>query len=104
MDAQFTMLLDGDLASQVRGEGIHLASMAIASGVGIVLSILTWLLRRDLKRRDDDTDAMANGILELGKKMDANKERHGYEISDIKIAVAPLFPACKLPPPEYPSR
>ena len=47
---------------------------------------------------------MAAAIEALEGKVEANDRRHGYEISDIKIEVAPLFTKAGLEQPKYPSR
>ena len=103
-----TLLLDGDTASQVRSESIHLAFLAIAGGGSLVLSsftaVISWFVRNALKRSEADKAAIAGAVVELGKKVDANKDRHGYEIADTRIAVAPLFAKAGLDQPNYPSR
>ena len=104
MNAALVLLLDGDLASQARGETLHLAFLAFAGGAALVSGAVSWLLRRDLKRRDDDQATVQGDIKRVGDKVDANDRRHGYEIADIKIAVAPLFTKAGLDQPDYPSR
>lgn len=100
------MFFDGGngISDQLRNESLHLAFLAFAGGIGIVSSVLSWLLRRDIKRGDDDKKAMAADIVRVDGKVDANDRRHGYEISDIKVAVAPLFTKAGLEQPNYPSR
>lgn len=99
------MLLDtGDLAAQVRGEAIHLTFLAIVGGFNLVLIVVGFLLRRDLRRSDEDKEAMAAEIIRVDNKVDALDHRHGYEISDIRTAVAPLFSRVGIDQPVYPSR
>ena len=103
MHENLGMFLDG-LGDQVRDESIHLAFLAFVGGVGIVASILGWLLRRDIKRSDEDQKALATAIVGLEKKVDANKDRTGYEISDTRLAVERLFAKLGYDQPKYPSR
>jgi hypothetical protein len=103
-DAIFMLLDGGGVGDQLRSESVHLAFVAFVGGIGILSSILSWLLRRDLKRRDDDSAKTDFKIACLDEKLDNYDRRHGCEISDIKIAVAPLFVKAELPSPNYPTR
>ena len=98
------LIAPDDLAAQARGEFLHLAFLAVVGGVGVVSSVLGWLLRRDIKRGDADKAALASEIERVDGKVDALDRRHGYEISDTRIAVAPLFNAHGIDQPNYPSR
>ena len=104
MDAGFWLFIDASLGDDARREGLHLAFLAISAGCSLVMGVIGFLLRRDLQRSDEDREAMAAAIKALEEKVDSNKDRHGYEISDIRIAVAPLFTKAELDQPNYPSR
>ena len=103
MNAIFATVLDG-VGDQVRDEGIHLAFLAFVGGVGIVSGILTWLLRRDLKRRDDDAVKMDLKVTAIDETVAANDRRHGYELTDIKIVVCLLCQKVGLEQPKWTSR
>lgn len=93
-----------DLTGQLQGEALHLAFLAVVGGVSVVSSIIGVLLRRDIKRSDVEKAAMAAAIVKLDEKVDSHKERHGSEIADTRIAIAPLFTKVGLDQPNYPSR
>lgn len=97
MHDYFATLFDGSLADQARSESVHLAFLAIAGLCSLATAVISYLLRRDIKRSDEAT-------AKLEKTVDDLSRRHGYEISDIKIAVAPLFTKAGLEQPDYPSR
>lgn len=103
MNALPGMFLDG-VGNQVRDESIHLAFLAVMGGIGIFSSILTWLLRRDLKRRDDDAVKMDLKVCAIEEKVDTNDRRHGSEIGDLRLKIVPLFIKAGIEPPNYPSR
>jgi hypothetical protein len=98
------ILIDSDINSQLQGETLHLAFLAFAGGAALISGAVNWLLRRDLKRRDDDQKAVASGLVELGEKHDKLKDKHGSEISDTRLAVAVLYQNAGLQQPNYPSR
>lgn len=103
MNENLAMLLDG-LAEQVGSESLHLAFLAIIGGANIACGVVGWLLLRAIRRNDDDQKKMGCEIARVDGKVDANDRRHGYEISDLKIAVAPLFSKAGVEQPDYPTR
>lgn len=92
------------VGDQIRDEGIHLAFMAFVGGATCVSGIIGYLLRRDLKRRDEDRAKLALSVAVLDETVNKLDHRHGCEISDIKIAVAPLFTKAGIDQPNYPTR
>lgn len=106
---------DGSIGNQLQGESIHLAFLAVVGGVSCITGAIGVLLRRDLKRADLDKEAMANGIVELGKKLDAVedriresisdlKDKHGSEIQDTRTKINTLYIKLGHEEPDYPSR
>jgi hypothetical protein len=112
------MLLDS-AGDQVQSESIHLAFLAIVGGASIICSAvvgaISFLLRRDLKRSEDAKRAFEESVNKsfaelkfqhaaLDEELDKLDHRHGCEISDVKIAVAPLFTKAGIDQPNYPTR
>ena len=97
------LVLDG-VDDQFRNEIVHLAFLAVVGGIGIFSSVLTWLLRRDLKRRDDDACKMDLKVTAIEERVDSNDRRHGSELGDIRLKIVPLFIKAGIEPPNYPSR
>lgn len=103
MNEYLGMLLDAD-PPQWGTETLHLALLAFAGILSTASCVIGWFLRRDLKRNDDDKEKMVANIKEVGIAVDCLKDKHGSEISDTRIAIAPLFDRAGLQQPNYPSR
>jgi hypothetical protein len=103
VNAIFAAALDS-VSDQIRDEGIHLAFLAFVGGASCVSGLIGWLLRNDLKRRDEERAKILLSISVLDETLDKLDHRHGCEIGDIKIAVAPLFTKAGIDQPNYPTR
>lgn len=101
MNAYFGTIVDGLSDSDTV---LHIASIAVFTGASIVFAVLGFLMRRDINRADKDQEVMAASIVELGKKLDALKDKIGNEINDTRRAIDQLYYKAGLQPPEYPSR
>ena len=101
----FILQHGSELAPEAGGDIVlHIASVVVMAAMGIVVSVLGFLIRRDINRTDKDQAAMAAEILELRKTIEANDRRHGYEINDTRRPIDFLYSKAGIEPPEYPSR
>lgn len=96
--------MNESLATQLQGESVHLAFLAVVGVLTGVSTLINFLLRRELAHAEKEKDAMRADLDKLEAKYEELREKHGYEIQDSRLAVATLFNELKLQQPQYPSR
>jgi hypothetical protein len=87
-----------------QSDPIHFA-IDILLGVGtIAATLISVYVAYVLNRRETDREVLQNTAQRNEDRLNNLERRHGSEIADTRIAVAPLFDRAGLPQPQYPSR